>query len=138
MSATHLSTIAITDNENQFKRITMKIFHVVNKEDWAMGKKNGTYSPESLKKDGFIHCSRADQIIKVANSFFKNTPNLILLRIDQSKVINEIKTEAPLEAPWSDIHYPHIYGELNIDAVECEFDFPCQSDGLFQLPDNLL
>jgi uncharacterized protein (DUF952 family) len=138
MKASHEDTIAKTCNENQFKRIKMKIFHIVDKDEWSTAKKNGTYSPPSLDKDGFIHCSRADQVIKVANSFFKNKPNLVILRIDQSKVENEIKTEAPLEAPWSDILYPHIYGELNIDAVECELEFPCQSDGLFLLPENLL
>ena len=116
----------------------MKIFHIVSKEEWGIAKEKGTYHPESLSNEGFIHCSRADQIIKVANSFYKDKSHLIILRIDQTKVSNEIKTEAPLEAPWSDVLYPHIYGELNLDAVEYEVDFPCLEDGSFILPKDLL
>ncbi|MBT7609963.1 MAG: DUF952 domain-containing protein [Bacteriovoracaceae bacterium] len=116
----------------------MKIFHIVNKAEWSKAKQIGSYKPASLTQDGFIHCSRADQIILVANSFFKNQDNLIILRIDVSKITVNIKTEAPLEAPWSDVHYPHLYGELNLDSVESEIEFPCSEDGTFTLPDSLL
>jgi uncharacterized protein (DUF952 family) len=116
----------------------MKIFHIVNKKEWLMAKENGVYRPQSLLKEGFIHCSRADQVLQVANSFFKGQENLIILRINVPLVASEIKTEAPLEAPWSDIHYPHIYGELNLDAVETEVNFPVSVDGSFSIPDDLL
>jgi uncharacterized protein (DUF952 family) len=116
----------------------VKIFHIVKREDWGKAKENGLYIPLSISNEGFIHCSRADQVLLVANSFFKNQKDLIIIRIDVSKVSAEIRTEAPLEAPWSDILYPHIYGGLNIDAVEAEIEFPCGDDGLFILPKKLL
>lgn len=116
----------------------MKIFHILSRDEWHEAKKAGTYHPVTLEKEGFIHCSKADQLLKVANSFFKGQDHLLVLRIDQTKVSAEIKVEPPLEAPWSDVHYPHIYGDLNLDSVEAEIEFNAGDDGTFQLPENLL
>jgi uncharacterized protein (DUF952 family) len=116
----------------------MKIFHIVNKSVWAAAKKAGKYEPESLldqsDKGGFIHCSHAQQILEVANKFYVGHKDLIILRINVEKVQAEIKDEVPFEAPWSTVLYPHIYGPLNIDAVEAEIPFPAKSDGTFELP----
>lgn len=116
----------------------MKIFHIVSKSDWAAAKKAGKYEPESLldqsDKGGFIHCSHTQQILEVANKFYVGQKDLIILRINVEKVEAEIKDEVPFEAPWSTVLYPHIYGPLNIDAVEAEIPFPASTDGTFELP----
>ena len=116
----------------------MKIFHIVNKDEWHKAKQKGSYNPPTLDHEGFIHCSKADQLLGVANSFFKGQNHLVILRIDQTLVGPEVKIEPPLEAPMSNILFPHIYGELNLDCVEAEIDFKCQPDGSFKLPENLL
>jgi uncharacterized protein (DUF952 family) len=116
----------------------MKIFHIVNKDDWAASKSGDVYHPESLDKEGFIHCSKADQVLLVAHSFFKGQNNLVILRIDMDKIQPEVKIEIPAEAPWSEILYPHIYGELNLDSVEAVIHFPLEEDGSFKIPDDLL
>jgi uncharacterized protein (DUF952 family) len=114
------------------------IFHIVPRKDWEEAKQNGSYSPVSLSNEGFIHCSHTDQILEVANSFYKGHKDLLILRIVDSLVKHEIKEEPPLEAPLSGILFPHIYGELNLNAVEREIDFPCNDDGQFRLPSDLL
>ncbi|MCO4795051.1 MAG: DUF952 domain-containing protein [Bacteriovoracaceae bacterium] len=116
----------------------MKIFHIVPRDEWNDAKKAGTYRPVTMDNEGFIHCSKADQLLGVANSFFKGQENLIVLRIDQEKVKPEIKIEPPLEAPMSSMLFPHIYGELNLDCVEAEITFKPNDDGRFSLPENLL
>jgi uncharacterized protein (DUF952 family) len=117
----------------------MKIFHIVDKKIWQAAKKDGEYAPETLKidkegKGGFIHCSRSDQILEVANKFFVGQKNLLILRINVEKVKSKIEDEAPYESPWCEISYPHIYGALNLDAVEAEIVFKPKADGTFQLP----
>ena len=44
----------------------------MDKTSWYPIKKEGTdYAPETLKKEGFIHCCKIDEILMVANAFFK-------------------------------------------------------------------
>lgn len=112
----------------------MSIFHIVDSLDWERAKRKGYYEPESVGKEGFIHCSSCKQVVKVANQLYKGTENLLLIRIDESKVKSEIK--------WEDLYnlnenYPHIYGPLNIEAVTHTYEFSPGTDGTFQLPDNI-
>jgi len=114
-----------------------KIFHITTKTEWNIAKSAGHYSPASIKEVGFIHCSKADQVLNVANSFYQGQKDLLIIRINTSKLNSELKIEPPLEAPMSNILFPHIYGSLNMDAVDKQFDFHCASDGKFVLPDLL-
>ncbi len=114
------------------------IFHIIPKSEWEMAKRHGKYSPESLNKEGFIHCSHTDQIVQVANSFYHDRDDLLLLRIFEPKVTAEVKHEPPLEAPLSGILFPHIYGDLNLDSVTKVIEFPCDENGKFTLPSGLL
>ncbi|MCO4755172.1 MAG: DUF952 domain-containing protein [Bacteriovoracaceae bacterium] len=116
----------------------MNIFHIVPRDEWEAAKKKGSYEPASLAQEGFIHCSKTDQLQTVANSFYKGQKNLLILRINIEKVGAEIKVEPPLEAPLSGILFPHIYGALETSAVEGEIEFPCETDGSFKLPNDLI
>ena len=49
---------------------------------------------DSLDTEGFIHCSKPDQVIAVANFIFHGQSNLVILEIDEAKVVSEIKYEA--------------------------------------------
>lgn len=115
-----------------------KIFHLLPKHDLDMAKKNGKYEPATLKKDQYIHCSKADQILEVANNLYRGRNDLMLIRIVEVQVTSEIKHEPPREAPMSGITYPHIYGILNMEAMDKEFLMPCEKDGSFKLPMHLL
>ncbi|MAF78053.1 MAG: hypothetical protein CME63_08920 [Halobacteriovoraceae bacterium] len=115
-----------------------KIYHIIKAQDWKEAQKVGTYAPESLKNEGFIHFSKADQILGVANSFYKNQNDLLILRVDPDKLKAELKIEPPLEAPMSGVLFPHLYGELNLDAVEGSVNFTMNEDGLFELPADLI
>jgi uncharacterized protein (DUF952 family) len=100
--------------------------------------KQGVYHTDSLSREGFIHCSKASQIVDVANSFYRGQQGLVLLVIDLSKLKPELKWEPPAEpapthARAGDL-FPHIYGPLNLDAVVKVLDFEPLADGTFSLP----
>ena len=99
----------------------------------------GTYAPASLRDEGFIHCSTLAQVIDTANRFYRGQDDLILLLIDESQLKAELKYEAPRmdHGESSGELFPHLYGELNLDAVVRVAKLPCEADGSFQLQDGL-
>ncbi len=114
------------------------IFHILSKKEWEKVKNQDSYAPPSLESDGFIHCAHTDQILSVANNFYRGHDHLIILRIDETLLSQELKNEPPLEAPMSGILYPHLYGPLNLNAVTGEIPFSAEENGTFKLPKNLL
>jgi len=106
------------------------ILHITKRQQWEQAKDLGSYRADSLDSEGFIHCSKSTQIVKVANTFVFNQKELVLLFIDSDKIQAEIRYE-PAEIGEL---FPHIYGELNIDAVYQVIDFEAGEDGFFELP----
>ncbi|MCM0592461.1 MAG: DUF952 domain-containing protein [Gloeotrichia echinulata IR180] len=110
------------------------ILHITQREEWEQAKRLGTYRGDTLDSEGFIHCSTATQVIWVANRFFVNQKDLVMLFIDSDKVKPEIRYEV---AEIGEL-FPHIYGELNIDAVFQVIDFESGEDGFFVLPEEVI
>ncbi|MBC1224272.1 DUF952 domain-containing protein [Nostoc sp. UCD121] len=116
-------------------RLSMNtILHITKRQQWEQAKNLGTYRADSLESEGFIHCSKSTQILKVAKRFFNSQKDLVLLFIDSEKAEAEIRYE---EAEIGEL-FPHIYGELNIDAVYQVVDFEAAEDGLFELPQEVI
>lgn len=63
----------------------------------------------------------------MANRFFANQTGLVLLCIDSDRLQAEIKYEG-LETQEL---FPHIYGDLNVDAVLIVLEFEPYGDGKF-------
>lgn len=100
------------------------IYHITSRSAWAEAQKRGGYQAPSLKNEGFIHCSTRDQLLYVADSFYRGETDLLVLCIDESKLCAERSWEAPAHpeslndsAVSSDVLFPHLYGPLNLDAV---------------------
>jgi uncharacterized protein (DUF952 family) len=100
---------------------------------WEQAQKSGWYEADSLRVQGFIHCSKPDQILSVANSNFCGQEELVLLCIDTDKVASEIRYE---NCTGDSELFPHIYGPLSIDAVISVSEFQPLSDGMFVLPEG--
>jgi uncharacterized protein (DUF952 family) len=116
------------------------IFHIARSEAWASRDAGanreeqaaaGSYRPELLPVEGFVHCSTRDQVVKVADIRFRSQKGLVLLCIDTDKVTAEIRYEN-LEGGRE--LFPHIYGEINTDAVVQVAEFEPGVEGYFTLP----
>lgn len=90
------------------------IYHITNSKAWQEALEKGHYETESLFTEGFIHNSSAAQVAGVLDRYYKNTADLILLHIDESKLTSPLKYEL---APSVNETFPHIFGLINIDAV---------------------
>ena len=67
----------------------------------------------------------------MADAFFRGRADLVLLAIDPAKIGPEIRYEGEADK------FPHVYGPLNLDAVERVLPFEPGPDGRFALPDGL-
>jgi uncharacterized protein (DUF952 family) len=113
----------------------MKIMlHAAKQNQWDTVNACGSYRGDTLDSQGYIHCSKPDQLIRVANFIFRGRTDLVLLCIDRPKVGPEIRDE---NLEGGDELFPHIYGPLNVDAVTAVLDFQPRADGTFVLPEAL-
>jgi uncharacterized protein (DUF952 family) len=111
------------------------IYHITEKTVWEEAQAAGAYQADTLRTEGFIHCSTRTQVIPVANRFYHGRKGLVLLAIDPEKLNSALvweNLEGGKEA------FPHIYGALNLDAVIKVAPFPSEHDGSFQFPENLI
>jgi uncharacterized protein (DUF952 family) len=120
------------------------IYHITTQAEWDAAQLSGEYSAPSLQSEGFIHCSTVNQIVDVANAFYRDVPNLILLCMDETKLSSILKWEAPAHPQGHEPQkideaqlFPHVYGTITLDSVMKTVEMPKGADGLYHLPDNL-
>lgn len=112
----------------------MIILHCLTQQEWETVKKDKYYGKELLDSSNFIHCATIQDFWRVAPYFKEIKEPLLLLCIDTDKVEAEIK--------WEDDgnygrEYPHIYGELNLDAIVDVLPFLRDEHGDFLLSEEL-
>ena len=108
------------------------IYHITSRKAWDEASKFGSYEADSLAVEGFIHCSMLEQVLRVANSFYQDQQDLVLLEIDTGNLRPDVRWEPGSDKP--DELFPHIYGSLNLDAVRKVLDLDQDPGGHFILP----
>jgi len=63
---------------------------------------------KSLEEVGFIHCSFEDQVAGTARLIYPGRTDLVLLTVETDRLAAEVIVEDG---------FPHIYGELPLEAV---------------------
>jgi uncharacterized protein (DUF952 family) len=109
------------------------ILHITSRVEWVEAQARSEYIAPSLQTEGFIHCSTENQVLHVANAFYRGRNDLVLLNIDETKLKPELKWEPPAGSPAPGISesdkFPHIFGPINLTAVASVLDFVPDSDG---------
>jgi len=96
------------------------IYHLALAKDWELAQASPSQEytistlGSTLEDEGFIHCSFAEQVPRIAGFIYKGVPDVVLLTIDQSKLKPPVKLE---NLDGGTELFPHIYGPLNLDAV---------------------
>ena len=74
------------------------IYHIAAAADWEQAQRDGQYTMSTrgrtLAEEGFIHASTAAQVPLVADAYYRDAPDLVLLVIDTERV----RPGAPLRA----------------------------------------
>ncbi len=111
------------------------ILHITSKIEWLVAQQRGEYVASSLQTEGFIHCSTENQVLHVANAFYRGRTDLVLLKLDEAKLKPELKWEPPAGTPAPGISdsdkFPHIFGPINLTAVASVLDFVPDPDGIW-------
>lgn len=90
------------------------IYHVTSEQQWAAALKNGYYEAPSLHTEGFIHCSKREQVAGVLERYYQGQKELLLLHIDENKLSSPLQYEL---APSVMEQFPHVFGPINLNAV---------------------
>ena len=88
----------------------MLLFHLALAGDWdpEAADYRGSTIGRTLAEEGFIHCSAAEQVQATADRYYRHRSDVVLLRIDPSRVGAEMRVEGG---------FPHLYGPLPTAAV---------------------
>lgn len=113
------------------------ILHITNQNQWQAAQQTGSYRAESLETEGFIHCSTPAQLVWVANQFYAGQTGLLLLCIDPQRLQAELRYETVEGVPVEN-SFPHVYGEIGLEAIAQVIPFEPNADEQFELPENLL
>ena len=108
------------------------IYKSIDRNEWYKAKLSGTYLGSSIDlEDGYIHFSEEDQVKSTLKKFFDNQKNLILLKVDTSKLDHLLWEQA------SDGNmFPHLYSSLDILSIINEYEIILDKDGNHRLPDK--
>jgi predicted cupin superfamily sugar epimerase/uncharacterized protein (DUF952 family) len=110
------------------------VFHICARQAMTDARAHGEYRAASLDTEGFIHLSRAHQVVPTAQAYYRGVPDLVLLVIDPTLLTARVVYEppAPLASdapkPASDALYPHCYGAVDLAAIVDVIDL-AQFDG---------
>ena len=96
-----------------------ELFHIALLGDWDAALADGEYRTSTrgvtLEQEGFIHCSYAHQVEATANRFYGDLDELVLLRVDATRLTSPVVDEPP--APGAEL-FPHVYGPIPVGAVD--------------------
>ena len=69
-------------------------------------------------------------MLKQRTDFYRGQSDLVLLGVNE----NRLKAELRYDEVPNHGTFPHLYGELNLDAVEQTWPLIAQADGSFVMP----
>jgi uncharacterized protein (DUF952 family) len=92
--------------------------HLALPGDWAAARGTGEYlvstRGRTLADEGFVHCSWVHQVAAVAQAFYADVDDLLVLTVDLDRVGAPVRHEMP---PGADEAFPHVFGPLPVEAV---------------------
>ena len=102
------------------------IYHIIEKSNFLSRVNGDQYLPAGFEETGFVHCALEESVIAVANDYFVNCKDtLLLLRIDPAKLRAQTKYEAAAPLPGAgnshvqaSPEFPHVYGPIELSAIE--------------------
>ncbi|MDT5015385.1 MAG: hypothetical protein QOD39_1545 [Mycobacterium sp.] len=107
------------------------LVHICGADDWRTAQIIGEHRPDSLDEVGFVHLSTPEQVHLPANRVYAGRADLVLLRIDPSRLLSEVRWEPGAPSDPDAMVFPHLYGALPAKAVISVTPYRPDADGRF-------
>ncbi|KMO78286.1 DUF952 domain-containing protein [Mycolicibacterium chlorophenolicum] len=108
-----------------------ELVHLCGAEEWATAQRRGVHSPPSLTEVGFVHLSTPQQVHLPANRLYAGRTDLVLLRIDGARLTSPVRWEPGVPGDPDGMVFPHLFGELPVEAVIRVTPYLPDADGAF-------
>jgi len=110
-----------------------RIYFLISEAEHLVAQKLGELLRPSLEDEGFLHASPADQLTRVANKHYRGAQGCRVLAVALDRIQSEVRWE-----PATGGLYPHVYGPLNMDAVDWAVPAPRDAHGAYSIPPTVL
>ncbi len=104
------------------------IYLLSSQAEYQQALDNGSLVRDSLQSEGFIHAAPRSQLNRIANKYYQDKVQPLILVVDKKLISPQVKWE-----PATGGLYPHIYGPLNINAVTQAEKISLADDGNFHI-----
>lgn len=105
---------------------TGMIVHICARKTWHAALDAGIYAADTLAVEGFIHFSKPDQALFVANRYYPGQNELVILWVEKERLTSDLRWESSDEDM-----FPHVYGPLNLDAILAVTELTADPGGRF-------
>jgi uncharacterized protein (DUF952 family) len=123
----------------EFTMTEVRIYHLALRPDWEDAGERGLYAVStrglSLADEGFIHCSFAHQIEPVANAWYRDLDELVIIRLDLEGLAAAVRVEPSSDG--SGELFPHVYGPIPAAAVAETMVWAREAGRDWTLPDEI-
>jgi len=90
------------------------IYKILSVAAWEAAQQAGRFEGSADdRRDGFIHFSDGGQVVGTAAKYFSGQTDLVLLTVDPARLAS-----LRWEKSRDDALFPHLYGPLELDAVD--------------------
>jgi uncharacterized protein (DUF952 family) len=109
-----------------------RIYKICPASAWREAERQGVYRGSADDaRDGFIHFSTASQVAETARKHFAGQTGLFLIEVDADALGEALRWERSR----NDELFPHLYGELDLDAVSGVRDMHARPDSDHDIPE---
>lgn len=109
------------------------VFHIARRGEWEADLAAGAYEPPGFAEEGFVHCSRADQVLDTAARYYGDEHDLVLVRLRGSAVADDLVVEEVRPGAC----FPHLYRPIVAADVEAVAPLHRGAGGGFAWPGGL-
>ena len=110
------------------------IYKICTAAEWNEAERHGRYRGSAVdRSDGFIHFSTAAQAAETAAKWFAGQLDLVLVSVDAGSLGDRLKWEPSRGGAL----FPHLYGDLPLDAVRSVVPLPLDGAGRHVFPTDM-